>query len=139
MKTNLKLLAATSVLSLVLSPLINIYAQSGSKEKTMESMVLANEYFMEKWPDAGKVITTNGPQPSNIWTRGVYYEGLMALYKLKPDKVYLDYALRWGEFHKWGLLDGIKTRKADNQCCGQTYIDLYILDRYKEERIKDIK
>jgi len=102
-------------------------------------MVLANKYFMEKWPDVGKTITTDRERPSNIWTRGVYYEGLMALYKLNPDPSYLKYALAWGEFHKWGLRDGIKTRNGDNQCCGQTYIDLYMMDRYREERIKDIK
>jgi rhamnogalacturonyl hydrolase YesR len=117
----------------------NLSAQTVSKEKTMESMVLANKYFMEKWPDVSKTIITERERPSNIWTRGVYYEGLMALYKLKPDSSYLNYAVSWGEFHKWGLRDGIKTRNGDNQCCGQTYIDLYMIDRYKEERIKDIK
>jgi rhamnogalacturonyl hydrolase YesR len=139
MKTNLKIIAAVSVLSIAISPLINISAQSVSEEQTMESMVLANSYFMEKWPDVGKIIVTERPRPSNIWTRGVYYEGLMALYNLNPDTAYLNYALRWGEFHKWGLRDGIKTRNGDNQCCGQTYIDLYLLNRYKDERIKDIR
>lgn len=126
------------VLCLFLSVSI-LSAQTISSEKTMESMVLANKYFMEKWPDVGKTITTDRERPSNIWTRGVYYEGLMALYKLKPDEAYLNYMLAWGEFHKWGLRDGVKTRNGDNQCCGQTYIDLYMMDRYKEERIKDIR
>lgn len=109
-----------------------------AKEQVLEKMELANGYFMKKWPDAGKEIVTNRARPSNIWTRGVYYEGLMALYKIKPSTEYLDYAVKWGEFHKWGLRDGVKTRNADNQCCGQTYIDLYLLDP-KPERIKDIK
>ena len=139
MNKSLKIFIGITAIGFVISSSININAQKVSKEKTVESMVLANKYFMEKWPDVGKVIITDRPRPSNIWTRGVYYEGLMALYKLKPDTAYLDYALRWGEFHKWGLRDGIKTRNGDNQCCGQTYIDLYILNRYKEERIKDIK
>ena len=117
----------------------NLSAQTVSSSKTMESMVMANKYFMGKWPDVGKTIITERERPSNIWTRGVYYEGLMALYKLNPDASYLNYAVSWGEFHKWGLRDGIKTRNGDNQCCGQTYIDLYMMDRYKEERIKDIK
>ncbi|HEY5469163.1 MAG TPA: glycoside hydrolase family 88 protein [Bacteroidales bacterium] len=117
----------------------SLSSQTVSKEKTMESMVLANKYHMDKWPDVGKPSMTDRERPSNIWTRAVYYEGLMALYKLKPDTAYLNYAVRWGEFHKWGLRDGIKTRNGDNQCCGQTYIDLYLIDRYKAERIKDIK
>jgi unsaturated rhamnogalacturonyl hydrolase len=116
-----------------------VNAQSVPSSRTMESMVLANRYFMEKWPDVGKVIVTDMVRPSNIWTRGVYYEGLMALYKLNPDQAFMNYTLSWAEFHKWGLRDGIKTRNADNQCCGQTYIDLYLMNRYKEERIKDIK
>lgn len=101
-------------------------------------MVLANDYFMKKWADVGKTIITTKERPSNIWTRGVYYEGLMSLYKIKPQKAYLDYAVSWGEFHKWGLRNGIKTRNGDDQCCGQTYIDLYLMDK-KEERIRDIK
>ncbi|HOK26637.1 MAG TPA: glycoside hydrolase family 88 protein [Bacteroidales bacterium] len=109
------------------------------KEKTLQAMVLANKYFMEKWPDVGKTIITDRERPSNIWTRGTYYEGLMALYKIKPDPSYLDYAIKWGEFHKWGLRNGITTRNGDDQCCGQTYIDLYLMDTTKKERIRDIK
>lgn len=116
-----------------------MHAQPVPAERTMSAMVLANNYFMEKWPDVGKTIITDRERPSNIWTRGVYYEGLMALYKINPDPVYLDYAIRWGEFHKWGLRDGVETRNGDNQCCGQTYIDLYLLDPSQEIRIRDIK
>ncbi|HWS00470.1 MAG TPA: glycoside hydrolase family 88 protein, partial [Prolixibacteraceae bacterium] len=91
-----------------------------SKKEIMDKMVLTNAYFMNKWPDTGKSIVTNRERPSNIWTRAVYYEGLMALYALNPDKAYYEYSVSWGEAHKWGLRDGIKTRNADNQCCGQT-------------------
>lgn len=128
-----------SVILILFSGTCNLAGQSVSKEKTMASMIIANRYFMEKWPDVGKTIITDRERPSNIWTRGVYYEGLMSLYKLKPDPAFLDYAVRWGEFHKWGLRDGVKTRNGDNQCCGQTYIDLYLLDTTRKERIKDIK
>jgi unsaturated rhamnogalacturonyl hydrolase len=110
-----------------------------SRDETMKAMVLANKYFMEKWPDVGKTIITERERPSNIWTRGTYYEGLMALYKLNPDPAYLSYAVNWGEFHKWGLRNGITTRDGNDQCCGQTYIDLYLMDTSKEERIRDIK
>lgn len=128
-----------SLTGIIILFVFNLSAQTISASKTIGTMILANHYFMEKWPDVGKTIVTDRERPSNIWTRGVYYEGLMALYKLNPEPEYLDYALKWGEFHKWGLRDGVKTRNGDNQCCGQTYIDLYMLDRYKEERIRDIK
>jgi len=109
-----------------------------AKKEVMGKMVLTNAYFMNKWPDTGKSIITNRERPSNIWTRAVYYEGLMALYAVNPDKTYYNYAISWGEAHKWGLRDGVKTRNADNQCCGQTYLDLYEIDK-KPEQLRDIK
>lgn len=108
------------------------------KKEVLDVMTSTNRYFMNKWPDPGKEIVTNQARPSNIWTRAVYYEGLMALYKLAPEKAYYQYAVQWGESHQWGLRGGNKTRNADNQCCGQTYIDLYLIDK-QPERIRDIK
>ncbi|MDX2048751.1 MAG: glycoside hydrolase family 88 protein [Chitinophagaceae bacterium] len=111
-----------------------------SKKSIIKTLRLTNQYFMNKWPDAGKPIFTNIERPSNIWTRAVYYEGLMALYAIDRQKAYYDYALQWGEKHQWGLRGGIKTRNADNHCCGQTYIDLYLLDnKQHQERVRDIK
>ncbi len=108
------------------------------KSESLAAMRLTNAYFMNKWPDAGKTVTTNKERPSNLWTRAVYYEGLMALYSVDKDQSYYDYAVQWGEKHQWGLWGGTKVRNADNQCAGQTYIDLYLIDK-KEERIRDIK
>lgn len=107
-------------------------------EAILAKLRSANAYFMQKWPDPGKSIVTNRERPSNIWTRGVYYEGLMALHRLDRDSRYYDYAVRWGEAHRWGLRSGTRTRNADDQCCGQTYIELYQIDA-KPERIRDIK
>lgn len=110
------------------------------KKKVLQTLRLTNQYFMNKWPDAGKPIFTNIERPSNIWTRAVYYEGLLALHAVDKQQVYYEYALQWGKKHQWGLRGGIKTRNADNHCCGQTYIDLYLLDgKQHPERVRDIK
>ncbi len=135
---SIRLLITNITALLILLPSIGDAQQAPLKKDVLAVMSLTNDYFMKKWPDPGKEIITNIPRPSNIWTRAVYYEGLMALNKMAPAKKYYDYAVSWGESHKWGLRDGIFTRNADNQCCGQTYIDLYLIDR-KPERIHDIK
>jgi rhamnogalacturonyl hydrolase YesR len=127
----------------ILSLLLLVALVSGaqklpSKKKILKPLRLTNAYFMNKWPDAGKSIITNRERPSNIWTRGVYYEGLMALYAIDKKKAYYDYAVQWGEKHNWNMRNGTSTRNADDQCCGQTYIDLYMIDP-KPERIKNIK
>lgn len=106
--------------------------------KVIETMDRVNAYFMKKWPDVAKPIVTNRTRPSNIWTRGVYYEGLMALNAASPKSEYLNYAVTWGEAHKWGLRNGTTTRNADDQCCGQTYLDLYLMDP-RPERLTAIK
>lgn len=109
-----------------------------NKKEVLKVLKSTNAYFMNKWPDAGKSIITNRERPSNIWTRAVYYEGLMNLYKIHQEKEYYDYAVQWGQKHNWGLRNGITTKNADDQACGQTYIDLYLIDK-QPERIKDIK
>jgi unsaturated rhamnogalacturonyl hydrolase len=109
------------------------------KKATLDAMHRANQYFMNKWPDVGKRIVHEKSRASNIWTRAVYYEGLMELYRIDPKPENLDYMLRWADFHKWDLRDGdTYTRNADNQCAGQIYIELYRMDP-KPARIEKIK
>lgn len=125
-----------SLLAVAVAPLV---AQGLPRpDAVLEKLRVANRHFMQEWPDPGKTIVTNKERPSNIWTRGVYYEGLMALYALDKNPAYYDYAVKWGEAHKWGLRTGPRTRNADDQCCAQTYIDLYQIDP-KPERIAMIK
>lgn len=120
---------------------LSLYAQKKLPPpgKTLEAMAVTNKYFMDKWPDVGKRIVHERSRASNIWTRAVYYEGLMELYRIDPKPEYLDYMIRWADFHKWDLRDGeTYTRNADNQCAGQIYLDLYKLDPkpFKIEKIK---
>ncbi|GAA4294065.1 glycoside hydrolase family 88/105 protein [Aestuariibaculum suncheonense] len=107
---------------------LSLAQQPFNKKEVLEDMQLANKYFMEKWQDVGKTIITNKERPSNIWTRGVYYEGLMALYEIYPDEAYYNYAYDWAEFHNWGFRNGNANRNADDYCAAQTYIDLYNLE-----------
>lgn len=112
-----------------------------SKKQVLKTAALANQYFMDKWPDPAKPIfvpSRSRTWPSNIWTRAVYYEGLMALYSVDKKKAYYNYALDWSNQHKWNMRDGSRTRNGDNQACGQTYIDLYLIDK-KPGRIDSIK
>lgn len=100
-----------------------------TKQEVVKQLRLANDYFMKKWPDPGKNIITNKERRANIWTRGVYYEGLMAFYGIDPNKRYYDYAVEWADKHDWKPVRGeVYTRHADNQNCGMTYIDLYRID-----------
>jgi rhamnogalacturonyl hydrolase YesR len=108
-------------------------------------MRLANNYFMQKWPDPTIDIVTDKTRPSNLWTRAMYYEGLMALHGVDPDSAqktrYYNYAVAWGASpgHPWQVTYGdTTTRNGDNQCCGQTYIDLYKIDS-QAVRVRDIK
>lgn len=98
-----------------------------SCESVVDAMTRANAWFMDRHPDPGA--DAPGGRDSNLWTRAVYYEGLMALHAISPSAAYRDYAIAWGEAHAWNLRDGNDTTvDADNQCAGQTYVDLYLLD-----------
>jgi rhamnogalacturonyl hydrolase YesR len=112
--------------------------ENPTREAILEKMVLANDYFMKKFPDVGMMLVTDKARPSNIWTRGVYYEGLIALHQILPKEEYYQYAYDWSEFHNWGMRNGNITRNADDQCCAQTYIDLYNMEP-DPAKLKNIK
>jgi rhamnogalacturonyl hydrolase YesR len=93
-----------------------------------------NDYFMQKYEDPTVPTNVKKIRPSSLWTRAVYYEGLMALNATDPQQRYVDYSLRWADFHKWTPRNGVNTCDADDQCCGQTYVELlpYTKKDYKE-------
>ncbi|RCH70065.1 glycosyl hydrolase family 88 [Streptomyces sp. SDr-06] len=64
----------------------------------------------------------------NGWARATFFSGLMALHRLTGEPRYLAYARGWAESHAYGLIGGVSTRHADNQCAGQTYLDLYAVE-----------
>lgn len=103
------------------------------RNETLKTVVKVNDYFMKKYADCTAPSFRGKLRPSHIWTRGVYYEGLMALYSIYPREDYFDYAYTWGNFHQWKLCYGTTSRHADGQCAGQAYIDIYNI--CKEHRI----
>lgn len=108
------------------------------RNEILKTTTLVNDYFMKKYADPSIPTFVGRVRPSNIWTRGVYYEGLMDLHTILPREDYYEYALNWASYHKWGLRNGNTTRNADDQCCGQTYIELYRINP-SPEKLKNIK
>ncbi|WP_024993305.1 glycoside hydrolase family 88/105 protein [Phocaeicola paurosaccharolyticus] len=96
-----------------------------NQKETLATLVKVNNHFMSKWPDPRTATFVGKYRSSNLWTRAVYYEGLMELYKIYPQDTFYNYIFDWGEFHKWCPRDGAATRNADNYCCSQIYIDMY--------------
>ena len=76
----------------------------------------ANNYFMQKHADPTTPTYVKKMRPSSLWTRAVYYEGLMALYEIDADPRYMEYTDRWASFHQWTPRNGVKTTDADDQC-----------------------
>jgi rhamnogalacturonyl hydrolase YesR len=108
----------------------------------LSDMVLANNYFTNEWPVPGCsscLPPASKPHPSNIWTRGTYFEGVLALYRINLDPNIYNYAVQWGTFHNWALW-GADTSdpSANDQCCGQAYIELYQLDPTQTSRLTHI-
>ena len=108
----------------------SITASAQTVKDVMSAMERANDYFIAKYPDAGAPTFVKKERPSNLWTRGVYFEGLYALADMerqlggeKTDK-YFQYILDWGNAHKWTPRNGVTTRDADDYCCSQTYLDM---------------
>jgi hypothetical protein len=73
-----------------------------TQQDIMAAMELANDYFIQKYPDAGAPTFVKRERPSNLWTRGVYFEGLYALADLERQlggertDAYFKYIMDWG-------------------------------------------
>ena len=111
------------------------YAQGEKANEVMNTLRQVNNYFMAKHSDPTLPTNVGRIRPSSLWTRGVYYEGLMALYEIDADERYIDYTDRWARFHQWTPRNGVQTNDADDQCCGQTYVDRYLQSGGKEKII----
>ena len=98
-----------------------------TSQEVLQTAQKANDYFMTKYSDPTIPTFVKRMRESNLWTRAVYYEGLMALYAIDPQQRYLDYTEQWSNHHGWQARGGIQATNADNQCCEQTYIELHQL------------
>ena len=109
-------------------------AAANAQQDVLSTAEKANNYFMTKYSDPTLPTNVKKIRPSSLWTRAVYYEGLMALNAVAPQQRYIDYAMTWANFHKWTPRNGVNTCDADDQCCGQTYVELlpYTSKNYKE-------
>lgn len=114
----------------ILSVGVLMTVMAAHAQKPAEVLAVAqrtNNYFMAKYSDPTVPTFVKKMRTSNLWTRAVYYEGLMALHEIDADKRYLDYTDRWADFHKWTARNSIQTTNADDQCCEQTYIDRSVM------------
>jgi rhamnogalacturonyl hydrolase YesR len=108
------------------------------QSQILSDMVLANNYFTNEWPVPGCSSCLPGAHSSDIWTRGTYFEGDLALYRINHDTNIYNYAVQWGTFHNWSLRYGDFSPSADDQCAGQSYIELYQLDPTQTNRLTHI-
>ena len=114
---------------------LTMTAQSISADDVLSVTRKANNYFMAKYADPTVPTNVKKIRPSSLWTRAVYYEGLMALYEIDQAPRYIDYTDRWANFHQWTPRNGVKTCDADDQCCEQTYLIRYA--QTKDEKMID--
>jgi unsaturated rhamnogalacturonyl hydrolase len=122
------------LLSLAVLFTLSLGMMAQTAQSVLTTAQKVNHYFMAKYADPTQDTFVGKVRTSNLWTRAVYYEGLMALQSASPRQEYIDYALCWADYHKWSPRNGMEVTNADDQCCGQTYIDLLpYAKRSKEE------
>ena len=116
-----------------------------TQQAVMQALELANDHFIQKYPDPAKPTFVKKERPSNLWTRGVYFEGLVALAEVerqmespKYQQSY-DYIQAWGTAHKWTPRNGVTTRDADDYCCSQTYLDMYMMCHDKQMLVPTVQ
>lgn len=119
-----------------------VAAELASSDEVMDVTEKVADYFIASCPDVGAYSYVGGKQRnSKIWTRGVFYEGLLNAYRENPRADWLKYCTDWGEFHNWVSSSDTeaKSHNADYQCCGQAYLQMYLMDPAQTVRMTHIK
>lgn len=135
-----RIIFSATLLSFAIFP-SRIEAQELSSAEIMTTSESVASYFISHYPDVGAKSYVGGKERnSKIWTRGIFYEGLLNIYRENPRQDWLKYTSDWGEFHKWISSSDTeaKNNNADYQCCGQAYLQMYKMDP-QEVRMTHIK
>jgi rhamnogalacturonyl hydrolase YesR len=67
-------------------------------------------------------------QGDNGWIGGAFRTGAMAMYYCSADEKYRANSTAWAQSYSWAPPGGATTTDANNQCCFQTYAEIYLLD-----------
>lgn len=109
------------------------------RAQILSDLELANGYFTNEWgAKPGCSSCLPGSHPSCIWTRGTYFEGALALYRINHDPAIYNYAVQWGAFTNWNLRYGDTDTQPDSQCAAQDYIELYQFDPVQTNRLTHV-
>lgn len=114
----LKKIVLCLLLLLMILPVTTIQAAPlPSQAEIIAKMRLVNDYWINGHTNPGDC----------GWARAAYFTGNMACYYTTNDQKYYNYAVNWANQNNWQTYgySGAFTTHADNQCCGQTYIELY--------------
>ncbi len=117
-------------------------AQLPATDDIMSLTELVADKFIADYPDVGAKSYVGGKERnSKIWTRSVFYEGLLNAYRENPRADWLKYCTDWGEFHRWVSSSDTeaKAHNADYQCCGQAYLQMYMMNPEQTVRMDHIK
>ena len=93
--------------------------------KILEVAHRTNNYFMTKYSDPTIDTYVKKKRTSNLWTRAVYYEGLMALYEIEPQQRYLDYAMNSYKWSRDTLAGGLFNKKEGFWWRDKDYVPPY--------------
>ena len=81
-----------------------------SRSEILKAMECANDYFIANYPDPGAPTFVKKYRPSNLWTRGVYFEGLSALMELEAgDTIVVSHYEGKRSFNLYFMAHGEKT------------------------------
>jgi len=72
-----------------------------------------------------------GTSQAKSWIEATFYAGLMATYRTTNQARFLQRAETWGNANQWKL--GPTEGNADDQCAGQSYLELFALDKQHSE------
>jgi rhamnogalacturonyl hydrolase YesR len=107
------------------------------RDSVLAKMEFVDQHFRQRWPTSACNSCLSAGHAGNIWTRGAYFEGHMALYRMNLDTALYNYAVTWGSFFNWAFNGGNGGSNANGECAGQAYAELYQADTTQKIRLQN--
>lgn len=125
------MLKSKSTLFLLLATFsFEILAQNLPKrQELIAKMTLVNGYLAKKFKS----------QPKNDINTAIYFDGLSAFNKLKPNPITRSFITNWAKKNKYNLPQNTQNSNAEDLAIASTFINIYKTDTTKKEVISATK
>ena len=108
---------------------INIFANNkvDNNSQLLNNVYRINTFYMDKFSDYTRLSESSERSSTNIWTRGLYFDGILSFYDITKDDEIFQFAEDWSIYNNWKICKN-KSFIRSIYSCSKVYLKLNKID-----------